>query len=608
MGTLPSGVIDVAQGFSPAYPLRQMEISKPKDLPYKFICRLYHEKGEGKMDFVQRKTADTAVEHFLKEAAEKEIPLVWDRYEGSLPQCGFCETGLNCRDCLQGPCTSHPFRDQNKVGICGKDRDILGVHSFVRLVVQGVMGYFDQLADFAKGIETKEGLPKRKDQAVKVLKDYKNLMEKGNMDSIGKFSKALIDSWKAAGVYPEGIGRDLLKVSQKLDGGIGEVEDILLWGFKGALAGCAAQMLQGRLKASVFGDTPPSDVEVNLGVIQKNTPNIVFYGHFSPLLKQKIAESAKGRKIGIAGICTDIFVPPHRFAPITNYGSQEIPLMTGAVDLIVAGDQCVNPSLAELAKIWKVEVVSTEALNRGDLSSFAKEIVGKAQEAYKARSEISKDIPDTKEAAVMGFSPKSINIGKVLGAMADGKIKGVAILAGCNNVKFTQDQEIVSIARELLKGDVFCVSEGCATVGLAKFGLLNPKQRDANCGRALSALLSSLGKNVPAVVDLGSCENSGVSDFLLATAEASKKSLRELPIVACFPEANRAKAVARATWTVAMGIPVYFWPFLPVTGSQKTVEALGKFCEEKFGAEFHVVTQKMETKAKAEMLTKALER
>ena len=50
------------------------------------------------MDFVQRKTADSVVDHFLKEAAEKEIPLVWDRYEGSLPQCGFCETGLNCRD------------------------------------------------------------------------------------------------------------------------------------------------------------------------------------------------------------------------------------------------------------------------------------------------------------------------------------------------------------------------------------------------------------------------------------------------------------------------------------------------------------------------------
>lgn len=560
------------------------------------------------MDFVQRKTADSAVDHFLKEAAEKEIPLVWDRYEGSLPQCGFCEAGLNCRDCLQGPCISHPFRDQNKVGICGKDKDILGVHSFVRLVVQGVMGYLDQLADFAKGVEAGKGSPKRKQEAIKIIKDVRGMWGNGDTEVMRKFPKALIDGWKATGVYPDGIASALFKVSQKLDGGVGNVEETLLWAFKGALMGCTAQMLQGRLKASVFGDTAPTNVEVNLGVFPKDTPVILLYGHFSPLLKQKIADRAKGKKIKVMGVCTDPFIPPYSFAPVTNYGSQEIPLMTGAVDLIVAGDQCVNPSLTELAKAWKVEIVSTEILNRGDLDTFAKEIVEKAQEAFKARGEVSRDIPSIKESAVMGFSVKDIDVNKVVKAVADGKIKGIAILAGCNNVKFTQDHEIVSLARELLKKDVFCISEGCASVGLAKYGLLNPKQRDASCGKGLSALLSSLGKNVPAVVDLGSCENSGVTDFLLSLASAGKKPIKEFPMVACFPEANRTKAVARATWTVAMGIPTYFWPFLPVTGSQKTIEALGRFCEEKFGARLHVVTQKMEYKEKAELLIKSLGR
>ena len=560
------------------------------------------------MDFVQRKTEDSVVDHFLKEAAEKEIPLVWDRYEGSLPQCGFCETGLNCRDCLQGPCISHPFRDQNKVGVCGKDKDILAVHSFVRLVVQGTIGYLDQLADFAKGVEAGEGSPKRKQEAAKIIKDIQGMWGDGMTDVMKKLPKALMDGWKTMGVYPDGIASALFKVSQKLDGGVGNVEETLLWAFKGALIGCAAQMLQGRLKASVFGDTAPTNIEVNLGVLQKEFPNILLYGHFSPLLKRKIAESAKGKKIGVMGVCTDSFVPPYSFAPVTNYGSQEIPLMTGAVDLIVAGDQCVNPSLAGLAKIWKIEVIPTEVLDRGDLSSFAKKIVEKAQEAFKARGEVSRDIPSIKESAVMGFSVKDIDVNKVGKAVMDGKIKGVAILAGCNNVKFTQDHEIVSIARELLKKDVFCVSEGCASVGLAKFGLLNPKQRDASCGKGLSALLSFLGRNVPAVVDLGSCENSGVTDFLLSLASAGKKPIKEFPMVACFPEANRTKAVARAAWTVAMGIPTYFWPFLPVTGSQKTIDALGGFCEEKFGARLHVVTQKMEYKEKVDLLVKSLKR
>ena len=560
------------------------------------------------MDFIQRKTADSVVDHFLKEAAEKEIPLVWDRYEGSLPQCGFCETGLNCRDCLQGPCISHPFKDQNKVGICGKDKDILGVHSFVRLVVQGAMGYLDQLADFAKGVETGEGSPRRKQEAAKITKDIQGMWGGGITDVMKKFPKDLMEGWKAMGVYPDGIAGALFKVSQKLDGGVGNVEETLLWAFKGALMGCVAQMLQGRLKASVFGDTSPTNVEVNLGILQKEGPHILLYGHFSPLLKQKIAEAAKGKKIEVMGVCTDPFVPPFSFAPVTNYGSQEIPLMTGAVDLIVTGDQCVNPSLAELAKIWKVEVVPTEVLNRRDLSSFAKEIVEKAQEAFKARGKVSRDIPNIKEVGVMGFSVKDIDVNKVVKAVSDEKIKGIAILAGCNNVNFTQDQEIVSLARELLKKDVFCISEGCASVGLAKFGLLNPKQRDAGCGKGLSALLASLGKNVPAVVDLGSCENSGVTDFLLSMASMGKKPIKEFPMVACFPEANRTKAVTRAAWTVAMGIPTYFWPFLPVTGSRKTIEALSGFCQEKFGAKLHIITQKMEYKEKVDLIIKSLKR
>ena len=560
------------------------------------------------MDFVQRKTADSAVDHFLKEAAEKEVPLVWDRYEGSLPQCGFCETGLNCRDCLQGPCISHPFRDQNKVGICGKDKDILGVHSFVRLVVQGVMGYLDQLADFAKGIEAGKGSPKRKQEATKIIKDIRGIWGDGDTEVKRKFPKVLMVGWKATGVYPDGIASALFKVSQKLDGGIGSVEETLLWAFKGALMGCAAQMLQGRLKASVFGDTAPTNVEVNLGVLPKDTPVILLYGHFSPLLKQKIAERAKGRKIKVMGVCTDPFIPPYNFAPVTNYGSQEIPLMTGAVDLIVAGDQCVNPSLAELAKAWKVEIVLTEILNRGDLDTFAKEIVEKAQKAFKARGEVSRDIPSIKESAIMGFSIKNVDVKKVVEAITGGKIKGVAILAGCNNVKFTQDNEIVSLARDLLKRDVLCISEGCASISLAKYGLLNPKQRETSCGEGLANLLSSLGKNLPAVIDLGSCENSGVTDFLLTIANVGKKPLKEFPVVACFPEANRTKAVARAAWTVAMGISTYFWPFLPVTGSQKTVEALSKFCEEKFGAKLHVITQKMKYLEKSELLIKSLER
>src|SRR5512139_318928 len=106
------------------------------------------------MEFIQKKTADSTVEGFLARAAESETSLAWDRYEEQLPECGFCETGLSCRDCLQGPCISHPFRDSNKLGVCGKDKDVLASQTLLRLVIKGTVASLDQLSDFTKGVES----------------------------------------------------------------------------------------------------------------------------------------------------------------------------------------------------------------------------------------------------------------------------------------------------------------------------------------------------------------------------------------------------------------------------------------------------------------------
>jgi hypothetical protein len=60
-------------------------------------------------------------------------------------------------------------------------------------------------------------------------------------------------------------------------------------------------------------------------------------------------------------------------------------------------------------------------------------------------------------------------------------------------------------------------------------------------------------------------------------------------------------------WTVAMGVTTYFWPCLPVTGSAKTRQALSDFCEQKFGAGLHVVTQKIDARTKAGLFLKKID-
>jgi len=554
------------------------------------------------MEFIQRKTADRAVNHFLLKAADQEITVTWDRFEGQLPECGFCESGLSCRDCLQGPCISHPFRNQSKLGVCGKDKDILAAQSMLRLVLKGTMSYLDQLNDFADGLQAGTVKPTDKEQAEQSLKAIVDLMHSGNSEVIDEFPAALVEGWKTAGIAPRGIAHDIFKASQRLEGGISDMEETLLWSFKTALLGCMADRLQNSLEAAVFGETSPTKLEVNLGILKKDVPTVLFYGPVSPLLKQKVAKAAEEKKVSVMGVCTDPLLPPHRFYPVTTCVSQEIPLMTGAVDLIVAGSQFVNPSLAEVAKDWKVTVVPTDGLNQNqDLDAFAQKIAEQAEHAFEMRQNITRDIPMVKESAVMGYSAAEVDIKKIVQALDAGKIKGIAILAGSNNVKYTQDEVLVTIAKQLLANDILCISEGEASVSLAKYRLLDPARRDKDCGAGVNQLLASLGDNLPSVIDWR------LTDFLLTLAAAGDKALSDYPICAYFPEANRTAEVTKAMWTVAMGVSTYFWPCLPVTGSAKTQQALEDFCRDKFGASLHVVTQKIDARTKADLFLKTID-
>jgi carbon-monoxide dehydrogenase catalytic subunit len=560
------------------------------------------------MEFIQKKTADTSIEHFLSRAAEREISLVWDRYEGQLPECGFCETGLSCRDCLQGPCISHPFRNSNKTGVCGKERDVLAVQSLLRLVLKGTITYLDRVSDLAKGIESKEIKPKNKTKTDQWLKEVQSLLQGDGTGFKKEFPRPFIHRWEEMRITPEGITRDLFKAFQKFEGGITDAEETLLWSFKSSLLGCIAHWLYGRLKRSAFGEPAPTRIEVNLGVLKKKSPNLLICGYFSPVLKRKIAEAAEKHGVHVSVVCSDPLLPPFHFPVATNYGSQEIPCMTGAVDLIVVGNQWVNPSLMRVAKEFEVSILSTEGLKREkDPGRLARQIVEQTRKSFDFRRHIPRDIPEETEVAMMGFSGESIHAKKILGALQKGQIRGVVVFCGSNNVKYTQDQEITILAQEFLKNDILCIAKGEASVALAKYGFLNPLFREKYCGKDLSPVLSSLGEETPSILDVGGGEDGAVIDLFLEMVKIGKKDLKALPIVACYPEANRSSEVTEAMWTVAMGVPTYFWPALPVTGSPKAMEGLSKFSEDNFGAKLHIMTEKkIEARAKAKLILEAI--
>ena len=560
------------------------------------------------MEFIQKKTADPAVEKILESAAEKGIPLAWDRFEGQLPECGFCETGLSCRDCLQGPCVSHPFKDSSKMGVCGKDKDVLAAQTLLRLALKGTLTYLDRISDLVHSVQSGQIKPKKKTDADRLIKEFGALLHDGGTGMKKEIPRAIFRRWEDVGIAPEGMRRDLFKASQKLEGGVANAEEILLWSFKVSLLGCAVQALSGKLKTAILGETVPANIEVNLGVLKKNVPNLLLVGAFSPALKVKLVEDAKKKGVNTVAICSDPLFPSFQLPLVTNYGSQEAPLLTGAVDLVVAGDPFVYPSLMALAADMEVPVVAAEGLKRAkSLDVFAKEVVDKVKKSFDVRRNIARDIPESKELSCFGFSTATVDVKKIIEALKRGQIKGIALLAGSNNVKFTQDLELTTLAQEFLRKDILCLSEGEASVSLGKFGFLNPARKDVDMGKGVSKLLSSLGKNLPSVLDLGSSEAGGVTPFLLELAKVGKKEFKDFPVFAVFAEANRSSEVTEALWTVAMGVPTYFWPALPVTGSSKAMEFLSRFCQDTFGAKLFIPTEKKtEARPKANFILKEM--
>ena len=87
------------------------------------------------------KSLDPAVQQMIAKAEKENVTTVWDRYEAMTPQCGFGDTGLCCRHCLQGPCRIDPFGEGPKTGICGATADIMVARGLDRAIAAGTAAH-----------------------------------------------------------------------------------------------------------------------------------------------------------------------------------------------------------------------------------------------------------------------------------------------------------------------------------------------------------------------------------------------------------------------------------------------------------------------------------
>ncbi len=592
----------------------------------------------------ESKSLDPAVQQMLAKAKGKGIKTVWDRYEAMNPQCGYGDTGLCCRHCLQGPCRINPFGDEPKTGICGATADVMVARWLDRAIAAGTAahsGHAKHLAhtmmkmakgqapDYSikdvtklKSVAVRLGIPveKRKDMdiakdvATAALADFAE-KETPVLWAATVVTEGRVKTLSAIGAVPMGIDHEVSEIMHRTLYGVdADAVNLLIAGIRCGVADLAGCYMGTDLADILFGTPTPVVSTANMGTLKADMVNIAAHGH-NPVLSEMIVTVAEDMKqealnagakgINVVGICCtgNELLERHAIPSCTHSVSQEMALLTGALDAIVVDYQCIMPSLVTVAECMGSKIITTMDICKitgAEHIEFTEEAAAeKAKEAIRAAIAVFKkrkgqpvDIPDVESTVVAGFSTESIvaalakiNAEDPLKPLVDniknGNIRGVCLFAGCNNVKVPQDRNFKLMAEKLLKENVLVVATGCGAGALMRHGFMDPANVGSLCGDGLKAVLTAIGEAnglggpLPPVLHLGSCvDNSRAVAIVVALANYLGVDTDKLPVVASASEAVSEKAISIGVYAVAAGLPTHVGVMLPVLGSPAVTEIL----------------------------------
>ncbi|WP_425059073.1 Carbon monoxide dehydrogenase 1 [Sporomusa carbonis] len=616
-------------------------------------------------------SCDECVNELMPVARKVGFDTAWDRYEAQLPQCGFGLLGVCCKLCWKGPCRVNPLGDGPDRGVCGADVHTIVARNLIRGIAAGAAAHSDHGRHIAKTLlEISEG--HAPDYTIKDENKLYKAAEKVNVSVQGKsvnqiakeVAKATLEDFSRqdegipcvwldktvpasrmeklsrAGVAPHNIDAVVADIMARTHVGTdADPVNLLLAGLKAALADYTGMYLATELSDALFGTPQPVVTAANLGVIKENAVNIAVNGH-NPLLSEFICDVALELKdeavkagategINIIGVCcTGNEVLMRRGIPTaTNYLSQELPMLTGAVDAMVVDVQCIMPSLGKLQECFHTELITTMnsckipgakhiEFHAATAAESARKIVRMGIEAYKRRDPGKVNIPQRSSTVAGGFSAEAIitalegldaqdPLKPLVDNIVNGNIQGVTLFAGCNTTKVTQDMAYITIAKELAKKNVLLLATGCGAGAFAKAGLMTMEATESFAGESLKAVLTAIGKAaglsgpLPLVLHMGSCVDN-TRAVSLATALANKigVDLDKLPVVASAPECMSEKAVAIGTWAVTLGFPTHLGVVPQVLGSSVVTDVLTNKLKDITGGYFIVETDPTAAAAK----------
>lgn len=594
-------------------------------------------------------SSDEAVCKIL-ESMDEEISTVFSRSQ-SLKPCpiGSSESGICCKNCSMGPCRVMG----ETAGLCGATLGTIAARNLARHIAAGTAAHSDHGRDMAHLLAlTSEGKAeglKIKDE-LKLFKFAKNLgvktgdksvneiageaaekamslfgQQSGEIDLMRLAPKKRQEIWRKHKVMPRGIDREVVEMMHRTNMGVDQdPENILDQAVRTALAdGWGGSMIGTDITDILFTTPVPLAAKTNLGMLKEDEVNVVIHGH-EPTLSEIIAElsdenelveyaKSKGAKgINVVGICCSAneVLMRQGIAPIGNFLSQEMAIMTGAVELMVVDIQCIMQSLGELVKKYHTKLItsSPKAKIPGAIhmefqevngTALAKEIIKMAIDNFQNRKH-KVCIPEVSSELVAGFSHEYIRY--MLGgrfresfrplndAIIDGRIQGIVAIVGCNNARICQDKYHNYLAKEFIKRDYLVVTTGCGALSLAKCGIMVPEAME-EAGPGLRSICEAVG--IPPILHLGSCvDNSRILTIVseIVSEGGLGEDISDLPAAGIAPEWMSEKALSIGTYFAASGVYVAFsGQPIPVESSVEVKNIMTSGWQQKYGGQLEYI-------------------
>ena len=609
----------------------------------------------------EERTIDPAAQEMLIRADELGISTAFSRAD-DMVACNIGGAGMCCKICSMGPCR---LTKEGQTGVCGATIDTIQARNLIRAIAAGAAAHSDHgrgmamtlkavangetegyvIRDVAKlrTLAATYGIPIEDRSPNEIANDLADLylaqfgQQEGKVIPVIRAPEKRQKLWEETGVMPRGIDREIVECLHRTHiGDDQDAEHILQHAVRTAIGdGWGGSLIATDVSDILFGTPAPILGQANLGVLKEKMVNVVVHGH-EPTLSQMIvaatqdpeiieyARAAGAEGINLSGICctANEILMRQGIPAAGNFLSQELCILTGAVEAMIVDVQCIMQALVGLASNFHTEIITTSPkvkikgathfeFDERHALTIAKEILRRAIDNYKNRGKVH--IPDHREDLIPGFSHEYINY--MLGgayrasfrplndAVISGRIRGIAAIVGCNNARSQQDYLHTYITEELLKEDVLVVETGCGAIASAKMGFLLGEAGLDKVGPGLREICETIG--IPPVLHMGSCvDNARILTVLTQVVEEGGlgDDIDQIPAVGLAPEWMSEKALSIGTYCMASGAYVIFGGTSPISGMPDRVsdsdivsDFISKGWEELYGGKMEFIPDPDET-------------